>query len=129
MSFVLVFLSPCVIFPHSFPNDVVHTAWVAESTASFLYFVIVLLLMGWMTAAQYGALLLFMLDFTSKSYLAWRFLICSFVWKLYVNRLSASCVMKRGVWMAIGWVVLGGVSVPWGVSFGIRRGDRRSFFT
>ena len=38
-------------------------------------------------------------------------------------------MMKRGVWMAIGQVGLGGVSDPWGVLFGIRRGDRRRFFT
>ena len=90
---------------------------------------IVSLLMGWMTAEQYGEVLLFLFDFTSNSCLAWRFLTCSVAGKLYVNRLSASCVMKRGVWMAIGQVVLGGVSVPWGVSFGMRRGDRRRFFT
>ena len=40
----------------------------------FLVFVIVSPLMGWMTAAQYGVLLLFLLDFTSNSYFAWRFL-------------------------------------------------------
>ena len=51
---VLVLLSPCVRFPHYFPNAVVHTACVAGSAASFLYFVIVSPLMGWMTAAQYG---------------------------------------------------------------------------
>ena len=45
-----------------------------------------------------------------------------------MNRFSASCVMKCGVWMAIGRVVLGGVSVPWGVSLGMRRGDCRCLF-
>ena len=38
-------------------------------------------------------------------------------------------MMKRGVWMAIGRVGLVGVSVPWGVLFGMRRGDRRRFLT
>ena len=127
--FVLVFLSPCVRFPHSFPNAVVHTAWVAGSAAIFLYFVIVSPLMGWMTASQYGAVFLFLLDFTSNMCLAWRFLTCSFAWKLYVNRLRASCVMKRGIWMAISWVVLGGISVPWGVPFEMRRRERCHFFT
>ena len=68
-----------------------------------------------MMAAQYGAVLLFLFDFTSNMCLAWRFLTCSFAWKLYMNRLRASCVMKRGVWMDIGRLVLGGVSVPCGV--------------
>ena len=95
----------------------------------FFYFVIVSLLMGWITEAQYGSVFLSLLDFTSNRCLTWLFLACSFAWKLYVNRLRASCVMKRGVWMAIGRVVLGGVSVPWGVSFGMRRGERRRFFT
>ena len=129
MPFVLILLSPCVRFPHSFPNAVVHTAWVAGSAASLLYFVIVSPLMGWMTAAKYGAVFLFLLDFTSNMCLAWRFLTCSFAWKLYVNRLRASCVMNRGVWMSIGRVVLGCVSVPWGVSFGMRLGERHRFFT
>ena len=129
MPFVLVLLSPCVRFPHSFPNDIVHTAWVAGSVARFSYFVIVSPLMGWMTAAQYGAVFLFLLDFTSNVCLAWRFLTCSFTCKLYVNRLRASCVMKRGVWMAIGRVFIGVVSVPWGVSFRMRRGERCRFFT
>ena len=121
--FFHVFLSPCVIFPHSFPNAVVHTAWVAGSAAGFLYFLIVSPLMGWMAAAQYGAVFLFLFAFTSNMCLAWRFLTCSFVWKLYVNRLRASCVMKRGFRMAIGRLVLGGVSVSCGVSFGMRRGE------
>ena len=82
-----------------------------------------------MTTAQYGVVLLFLLYFTSNSCFAWRFLTCSLAWTLYVNMLSASCVMKRGVWMAIGRVGLVGVSVPWGVSFGIRCGDRRHFLT
>ena len=127
--FVLVLLSPCVRFPHSFPNAVVHTAWVAGSAASFFYFVIVSPLMGWMTAAQYSAVFLFMFDFISNMCFAWRFLTCSFEWKLYVNRLRAYCVMKCGVWMDIGRLVLGGVSVPCGVSFGMRHGERRRFFT
>ena len=38
-------------------------------------------------------------------------------------------MIKRGVWMAIGWVGLVGVSVPLGFSFGMRRGDRRRFLT
>ena len=38
-------------------------------------------------------------------------------------------MMKRGVWMAIGWVGLVGVSVPWGVLFGMRRGDHHRFLT
>ena len=76
--FVLVLLSPCVRFPHSFPNAVVHTAWVAGSAASFLYFVIVSPLMGWMTEENYGKVFLFLLDFTSNMCLAWRFLTCSF---------------------------------------------------
>ena len=129
LPFVLVLLSPCVRFSLSLPNAVVHTAWVAGSAASFLYFAIVVPVMGWMTAAQYGAVLLFLLDFMSNSCLACRFLTCSLACKLCVNRLSASCVMKRGVWMAIGRVGLVGVSVPWGVLFGMRRGDRRSFLT
>ena len=129
MPFVLVLLSPCVIFPHSFPNAVVHTACVAGSAAVFLYFVIVSPLMGWMTAAQYGAVFLFLLYFTSNMCLAWRFLSCSFAWKLYVNRLRDSCVIKFGVCMAIGWLVLVGVSVPCGVSFQMRRGERHRFFT
>ena len=129
VSFVLVLLSPCVRFPHSFPNAIVHTAWVAGSAASFLYFLIVSPLMGWITAAQYGAVFLFLFDFTSNMCLAWRFLTCSFVWKLYLNRLRASCVMKLGVWVAIGQLVLFGVSVPCGVSYGMRRGERRRFFT
>ena len=108
---VLVLLSPCVRFPYSFLNAFVHTAWVAGSTASFLYFVIISPLMGSITTAKYGAVILFLFDFTSNSCLAWRFLTCSLAWKLYVNRFSASCVMKRGVWMAIGRVGLGGVSV------------------
>ena len=109
--FVLVLLFPCVRFPHSFPYAVVHTACVAGSVDSFLYFVIVSMLMVWMTAAQYGVVFLFMFAFTSNIYLAWRFLTFSFAWKLYVNRLRASCVMKRGVWMAIGRLDLVGVSV------------------
>ena len=127
--FVLVLLSTCVRFPHSFPNSVVHTAWVAGSAASFLYFVIVSPLMGWMRAAQCGAVFLLLLDFTSNMCLAWHFLTCSFAWKLYVNRLRASCVMKRGVWMAIGWVGLFVISVPWGDLFGMSRGDCRHFLT
>ena len=67
--------------------------------------------------------------FSVGYYLAWRFLTSSFAWKLYVNRLRVSCVMKREVWMAFGRVVLGGVSFPCGVSFGMRRGERRRFFT
>ena len=78
--------------------------------------------MGWMTAAQYGFVFLFLFAFTSNMYFSWRVLTCSFAWKLYVNRMRASCVMKRGVWMAIGRLVLGGVSVSCGVSFGMRRG-------
>ena len=84
----------------------------AGSAESFLYFVIVLPVMGWMMAAQYGVVPLFLLHFTSNSCLAWSFLTCSLAWKLYVNRLSASCVMKRGVWMAIGQVGFVGFSVP-----------------
>ena len=127
--FVLVLLSPCVRFPHSFPDASVHTAWVAGSAVSFLYFVIVSPLMGWMTAAQYGAVFLFLLDFTSNMCLAWHFLTCSFSWKLYVKRLRASCVMKRGICMAIGRLFFGGVSVTCGVSFGTRRGEHHRFFT
>ena len=127
--FVIVLLSPCVRFPHSFPNAVVHTACVAGSVASFLYFVIVSLLMGWMTASQYGVVFIFLFAFTSNMYFAWRFLTCSFEWKLYVNRLRASCGMKIGVWMAIGRLDLVGVSVSCVVSFGMRRGKRRHFFT
>ena len=127
--FVLVLLSPFVKFPHSFPNSVFHTACVAGSAASFLYYVIVSPLMGWMTAAQYGVVFLFLFAFTSNMYLAWRFLTCSFAWKLYVNRLRDSCVMKRGVWMAIDRLVLVGVSVSCVVSFGMRRGERRRLFT
>ena len=125
--FVLVLLYPCVRFPHSFPNAVVRTACVAGSAASFLYFVIVLPLLGWMTAAQYGFVFLFLFAFTSNMYFAWRFLTCSFSWKLYVNRLRASCVMNRGVWMAIGLLDLVGVSVYCVASFGMRRGERRHF--
>ena len=119
--FVFVLLSPCVRFPHSFPNAVVHTACVAGSAASFLYFVIVSPLMGWMTAAQYGFVFLFLFAFTSNIYFAWRFLTCSFAWKLYVNRLRASCVMNCGVWMVIGLLDLVGVSVSCVASFGMRR--------
>ena len=75
--FVLVLLSPCVRFPHSFPNAVFNTPYVAGSEASFFYFVIVLPLMGWMTAAQYGFVFLFLFAFTSNMYFAWRvFLSC-----------------------------------------------------
>ena len=94
-----------------------------------MHFVISLPVMGWMTAAQYGVVLLFLFDFTSNSCLAWSFLTCSLAWKLYVKRLSASCVMKRGVWMAIGWVGLFVISVPWGDSFGMSRGNCRHFLT
>ena len=59
--FVLVLLSPCVRFPHSLPNAVVYTAYVAGYVASLLYFVIVSPLMGWMTAAQYGFVFYFCL--------------------------------------------------------------------
>ena len=38
-------------------------------------------------------------------------------------------MMKCGVWMAIGRLVLDVVSFPCGVSFVMRRGDRRLFFT
>ena len=99
----------------------------AGSAASLLYFVIVSPLMGWMTAAQYGAVFLFLFDFISNVCLAWRFLTCSFAWKLYVNRLRASCVMKRGVWMAIGRLVFGCVSVYFGVLFGMRHREQRCF--
>ena len=129
MPFVLVLLSPCVRLPHSLPNAVFHTDCVSGSAASFLYFVIVSPLMGWMTAAQYGFVFLFLFDFTSNMYFAWSFLTCSFAWKLYVNRLRASCVMKRGVWMDISRLNLVGVSVSCVVSFGMRRGERRRFFT
>ena len=88
--FVFVLLSPCVRFSHSFPNAVVYTACVAGSAASFLYFVIVSPFMGWMMAAQYGFVYLFLFAFTSNMYFDWRFLACSFTWKLYVNRLRAS---------------------------------------
>ena len=71
--FFLVLLSPCVRFPHSFPNAVVHTAWVAGSAAIFFNFVIVSQLMVWMTAAQYGAEFLFLFDFISNMCLAWFF--------------------------------------------------------
>ena len=101
----------------------------AGSAASFLYSVIVSPVMGWVTAAEYGVVLLFLLYFTSTSCLSWLFLTCSFAWKLYMNRLSASCVMKHGVLVAIVRVGLVGVSVPWGVPFVMRRGDRRRFLT
>ena len=38
-------------------------------------------------------------------------------------------MMKRGVWMSIGRLILGGVSVSCVVSFGMRRGERLCFFT
>ena len=38
-------------------------------------------------------------------------------------------MMKRGVWMAICRVEFVGVSVCWGVSFGMRHGDRRCLLT
>ena len=127
MPFFLILLSLCVRFPHSFPNAVVHTTYMAGSAASFLYFVIVSPLMGWMTAAHYGFVFLFLFDFTSNMYFAWRFLTCSFAWKLHVNRLRASCVMNRGVCMAIGLLDLVGVFVSCVASFGMRRGERRRF--
>ena len=111
LPFVFVLLSHCVRFPHSFPNAVVHTACVAGSVASFLYFVIDSPLMGWMTAAQYGFVFLFLFAFTSNMCFDWLFLTCSFAWKLYVNRLKASCVMNRGVWIAIGLLDRFGVSI------------------
>ena len=46
-----------------------------------------------------------------------------------MNSLSASCAMKRGVQMEISLLGLVGVSVTWGVSFGMRRGDRRRLRT
>ena len=62
-------------------------------------------------------------------YFAWRFLTCLFAWKLYVNRLRASCVINRGVWMAIGLLDCFGVSVSCVASFGMRRGERRLFLS
>ena len=38
-------------------------------------------------------------------------------------------MMKRGVWMEVGRVGLVGVSVPWGVSVVMRRGNCRRFLT
>ena len=38
-------------------------------------------------------------------------------------------MIKRRVWMEIGRVGLVGVSVPWGVLFGMRRGNCRCFLT
>ena len=76
MPFVLVLLSPCVRFPYSFPNAVVHTACVAGSAASFLYFVIISPLMGWMMTAQYDFVFLFLFALTSKMYFAWSFITC-----------------------------------------------------
>ena len=128
MPFVLVLLSPCVGFSHSFPNAVVYTACVAGSAASFLYFVIVSPFMGWMMAAKYGFAFLFLFAFTSNIYFDWRFLTCSFACKLYVNRLRASCVMNPGVWMAIDLLDCFGVSVSCVASFGMMRGERCRFF-
>ena len=65
--------------------------------------------------------------FTSNMYFAWHFLTCSFAWKLYVNMLRASCVINRGVWMAIGLLDIVGVTVSCVASFGRRRGERCRF--
>ena len=46
-----------------------------------------------------------------------------------MKRLRVSCVMKRGVWMAISRLVLVSVFVSCVLSFGMRRGERRRFFT
>ena len=128
MPFVLVFLYPCVRFPHYFSNAVVHTACVVGSAASFLYFVIVLPLMGWMTAAQYGFVFLFLFSFTSNVYFDCCILTSSFAWKIYVNRFRASCVMNHGVWMAIGLLDCVGAPVSCVALFGMSRGERRRFF-